>query len=100
MTSTSCYLVTGATGFIGDKLVRSLARQGHQVRALSRRPLPPSGFPANVTVIHGSLEDPASLARTGPAIGRSFATSTWEDSPMSCTPHGKQVARVLSGHQP
>jgi len=62
MTSTSCYLVTGATGFIGDKLVRSLAREGHQVRALSRRPLPPSGFPPHVTVVHGNLEDPASLA--------------------------------------
>jgi len=62
MTSTSCYLVTGATGFIGDKLVRSLAGQGHQVRALSCRPLPPSAFPANVTVVRGSLEDPASLS--------------------------------------
>ena len=62
MTSTSCYLVTGATGFIGDKLVRSLAREGHQVKALSRRPLPPSGFPPHVTIVPGSLEDRVSLA--------------------------------------
>ena len=61
MMSTSCYLVTGATGFIGDKLVRSLAREGHEVRALSRRPLPSPRFPANVTVVQGNLQDRASL---------------------------------------
>jgi len=61
MQATSRYFVTGATGFIGDKLVRSLASQGHQVIALSRRSIPASYFPDNVTVVNGQLDDPASL---------------------------------------
>lgn len=32
------FLVTGATGFIGQQLVRALLRQGHRVTVLSRQP--------------------------------------------------------------
>src|SRR6195952_5519376 len=31
-------LVTGATGFVGHRLVESLVEQGHDVRAMTRRP--------------------------------------------------------------
>ena len=54
--------VTGATGFIGRHLVDRLASAGVDVRALCR-----SGGEASladgVTVVEGSLEDAASLAR-------------------------------------
>jgi nucleoside-diphosphate-sugar epimerase len=53
--------ITGATGFIGRHLVRSLLAAGYGVRALSRRP-EQAALPAGVTVVGGSLEDEAGLA--------------------------------------
>jgi nucleoside-diphosphate-sugar epimerase len=50
--------VTGATGFIGSRLVARLAGAGHRVQALSRRALKPS--PA-IHVQPGSLEDRSAL---------------------------------------
>lgn len=52
--------LTGATGFIGGVLLRSLVEQGFRVRALSRRP---RDSRAGVEWIAGSLEDDAALAR-------------------------------------
>lgn len=45
--------VTGASGFIGRRLVDSLIRQGHEVTALSRAPN--KTFPAGVRVVAGDL---------------------------------------------
>ncbi|HCB07728.1 MAG TPA: NADH-binding protein, partial [Nocardioides bacterium] len=33
-----CVLVTGATGFIGSRLVRALDDDGHRVKAMTRHP--------------------------------------------------------------
>ena len=50
--------VTGATGFIGRRLLNELVRAGHEVRALVRRAI---SFPSGVTAVRGALDDHAAL---------------------------------------
>ena len=52
-------LVTGATGFIGARLVKALLAQGYNVRCLVRRP--DAVLPPGATVTVGDLLEPASL---------------------------------------
>jgi len=57
-------LVTGATGFVGSAVAKTLLKRGHKVRVLAR----PNGDRRNleglpVDIVEGSLEDPASLQR-------------------------------------
>lgn len=53
-------LVTGATGTIGHHVVDQLARGGHPVRALTRRPAQ-ARLPAGVEVVEGDLTRPDTL---------------------------------------
>jgi len=56
------YFVTGATGFIGGRLVRELRRVGHQVTALVRDPERASALASlGVTLARGDVTDRASL---------------------------------------
>ncbi len=56
-------LVTGATGYIGGRLVAALERAGHRVRCLARRPETLRGrVGAGTEVVQGNCLDPASLA--------------------------------------
>jgi uncharacterized protein YbjT (DUF2867 family) len=52
--------VTGATGFVGGRLLELALTAGHQVRALTRRP---QSERTGVTWIEGSLDKPGSLDR-------------------------------------
>ncbi|RXM22311.1 NAD-dependent epimerase/dehydratase family protein, partial [Citrobacter sp. AAK_AS5] len=72
MESDARVLVTGATGFIGTRLIAALLGRGHRVRALSRRdrPEPPLGFDGptkdpladpRVELFRGDLADRALL---------------------------------------
>jgi uncharacterized protein YbjT (DUF2867 family) len=56
-------LVTGATGYIGGRLVPDLLRHGHHVRALARTPANLDDVPwrDRVDVVAGDLGDPDSL---------------------------------------
>ena len=62
-------LVTGATGYIGGRLVPRLAEDGHEVRCLSRRPEKLAGVPwaEQVDVVAGDVLEPETLA--GPLAG-------------------------------
>ena len=61
-----CVALTGATGFVGRHLLRRLAAEGWQLRALTRRPgaLAPEAAPEAglVTPVVGDLDSEAALA--------------------------------------
>ena len=50
--------ITGATGFVGARLLDAALADGHQIRALTRRPQPARD---GVTWVDGALDRPASL---------------------------------------
>jgi uncharacterized protein YbjT (DUF2867 family) len=56
-------LVTGATGYIGGRLVPRVLDAGHDVRVMVRDPARVAGRPwaSSVDVVRGDVEDPASL---------------------------------------
>jgi len=57
-------LLTGATGYVGGRLLRSLRGAGHRVRCLARRPeYLASHVDGEVEVYQGDVLDPASLER-------------------------------------
>ena len=80
------YLVTGATGFVGRRLVERLIAMGAGVRLLVRRPenLPPQ-LSAECEVIVGDLDNPASLDAAVAGVGVVFHCAanvrTWDEWP-------------------
>jgi len=62
-------LVTGATGFTGGHLARTLAARGCQVRALTRPTAPrPPDLQASIETVEGDLTDAGSLRRAADGI--------------------------------
>src|SRR5262249_22344745 len=53
-------LITGASGFLGRRMVQLALEQGKQVRALVRRPAPDLDLPADV-LCRGDITEPATL---------------------------------------
>jgi uncharacterized protein YbjT (DUF2867 family) len=64
MASTQLILLTGATGYIGGRLLKELETSGRRVRCLARQPqfLHPR-VAAGTEVVQGDVLDPASLRR-------------------------------------
>ena len=58
-------LVTGATGYIGGRLIRELLSHNYRVRVLVRDAKRISDYPwqANVEVVEGDATDPAVIAK-------------------------------------
>jgi nucleoside-diphosphate-sugar epimerase len=61
-------LVTGATGFTGGHLARTLAKRGYEVRALVRGDRPPVNEDAPIEFVAGDLRDGASLRRAAAGV--------------------------------
>lgn len=55
--------VTGATGFVGPRLVATLVRRGWRVRVLARRALPASLVDLGLQVVDGDLSSDAAVRR-------------------------------------
>jgi nucleoside-diphosphate-sugar epimerase len=55
------YLVTGATGAIGPRLVHTLSEAGHRVRILSRGAPPAGLMPSDVEMYLGDIIDPLAV---------------------------------------
>ena len=66
-------LLTGATGYVGDRLLRVLLEHGYNVRALARRPQflkPTSGFTAEF--VKGDVLDKSSLLRAMQGVDTAY----------------------------
>lgn len=68
------YLVTGATGNIGGKVLDRLHAAGHKVRALTRDPSR-ARLPAGVDVVAADLGDPATLPAALDGVRKVFLMS-------------------------
>ena len=69
-------LVTGATGTVGNELVKALLQRGAgvraEVRALTRKQPQPSTFPDAVEIALGDLTDPVSVAEAMKGVDKLF----------------------------
>ena len=72
--SSAPVLVTGATGYIGGRLVPRLLAQGHRVRCLVRDPARLQGRPwhSDVEIVAGDVLQPASLAAAMQGVSAAY----------------------------
>lgn len=67
-------LVTGATGYIGGRLVPELLQAGYEVRVLARRAqrLDARPWRSEVDVVEGDASDPAALSKAFDGVGVAY----------------------------
>jgi putative NADH-flavin reductase len=65
-------LVIGATGRVGNEVVKALLQRGASVRALTRKQRKPDAFPGVVESALGDLNDPASTAKAIKGVDKLF----------------------------
>ena len=82
---TEVFLVVGATGELGGRIVRILRADGHAVRCLVRTGSDDTGLrQVGATVVHGDLTDPPSLRVACEGVDTVIATAA-------------AIARILAG---
>ena len=84
-------LVTGASGYVGGRLVRNLLAAGWEVRVLARSPdkLRDTPWASRVTIIHGDATSEADLveAMTGATVGYFLLHSLQHGSELEAAEH-------------
>lgn len=96
-------LLTGATGYIGGRLLRLLAAEGYPVRCLARRPEFLRGrVPGEVDVVAGDLLEPQSLAPALAGVHTAYylvhsmgAAGGFEETDRSAAHHFAAAARAV-----
>ena len=72
------YFVTGATGFVGGRVVRQLREVGHEVRALVRSPVRAGELAALGVELHeGDIRDGASMKAPMEGVDGVFHIAAW-----------------------
>lgn len=71
------YFITGATGFIGTRVVNRLVDDGHQVTALTRDRANADHLPESVSVVQGDITDKQSMREPIEGIDRVIHLAAW-----------------------
>ena len=73
VTGTRLLLVTGASGYVGGRLVRALAERGERVRCLARRPQDVAArVPPGIDVVRGDVLEPSTLTAALEGVDTAF----------------------------
>jgi uncharacterized protein YbjT (DUF2867 family) len=86
--------VAGATGNVGGALVRMLAEQGHEVRAILRQDGAARGLPADVAIVTGDLNQAAGLGDAFEGAEGAFLLSGYDDAGLVSALERAGVRRV------
>jgi uncharacterized protein YbjT (DUF2867 family) len=94
-------LLTGATGYVGGRLLKALQAKGHRVRCLARRPefLKPRAS-ASTEIVQGDVLDPASLQAAMQGVDTAYymvhsmgSTGTFEEGDRRAAQNFVEAAR-------
>ncbi len=94
-------LVTGGSGFVGNRLARALVERGDQVRALVRDPAGAADLSTlGVELVQGDMTDEASLRRAVDGVDRLFHTAglvgDWLDRRQAVDVNVEGTRRLLA----
>ena len=86
-------LLTGASGYVGGRLLQSLARSGKPVRCLARRPQAVRNIPPGAEVVSGDVLVPSSLEQAMQGVESAYYLIHSMASGRSFEEEDRQAAR-------